>query len=125
MSWFYFFTGFLFYFYWIVSFFYSAHSLLFAGFDTEQKIYKNNPTKMVLRTRRTHRTKASNTKTRTRTRTNTNIKPTPSKKAKTTKTAMTEMKKGGRHPGDDSFWDHFGDLCKFIGYEGMVKVKVP
>jgi hypothetical protein len=93
--------------------FYSAHSLLFAAFDTEQN--KSNPTKRAPRTRRTPRPKTSKANTKTN--------PTPSNKAKAkAKTVMTNMKKGGRHPDTYSFWDHFGDRCKYRGHEGTMKV---
>jgi hypothetical protein len=57
----------------------------------------------------------------------------PSKKAKdktaktpanatTTSTAMNETKKGGRHPDDESFFDLFRDLCKYMGHQGTIKV---
>jgi hypothetical protein len=112
-----FFTGFSFSFYWVISFFYSANSLLFAAFDTERKTKTNNPTKMAPRMRRTNRPKTAKAKAKTK------PKPTLSKKAKTVKTTeMTETKKGGRHPDDDSFWDHFGNLCKYRGRDGTMQV---
>jgi hypothetical protein len=45
-------------------------------------------------------------------KTKANTKPTPPKKAKdtTTKTATPEMKKVGRHPDNDSFFD-FLEIC--------------
>jgi hypothetical protein len=56
----------------------------------------------------------------------TKTKPTPPKKykAKTAraKTSMTEMDNYGRHYYGDSFYDHFGDLCKYKAVHGTTKV---
>jgi hypothetical protein len=92
-----------------------------------RKKSKNNPTKMVPRTKITHRPKTAKAKANAMTKT----KQTPSKKAKTdttgkaatiATTGMTEMKKDGRHADDESFFNHFGGLCKYKGIHGKMKV---
>jgi hypothetical protein len=54
-------------------------------------------------------------------------KSTPFKKAKTANTVTIattgtiETKKGGGHADNESFLDHFGNLCKYRGYHGLMK----
>jgi hypothetical protein len=71
----------------------------------------------MVKTRRTPRPKTAKALTKT--------KPTPYKTAKTSTiatTGTTETKKGGRHADDESFFDRLGDLCRYRGIHGMMKV---
>jgi hypothetical protein len=136
--------------YWVLIFFllgilifYPAHSLLFAAFDMEQsKKRKNIPTKILPQTRRTLQPRQSkptppkkadaDAKAKTKTKppppkkAKANTMPTPPKKAKTNTTrannVVTQMKKVGRHHDYDSFYDHFGSLCKYRDAHGTTKV---
>jgi hypothetical protein len=112
-----FFTEFSFYLYWVIYFFIQPILYFLMHLTRNKKQNKNNPTKMVPRTKRTPKTAKA--------KTNTNPASTKKSKAKTANTttnATTDTKKGGRHPEDKSFFDHFGDICKYRGKQGTVKV---
>jgi hypothetical protein len=55
-------------------------------------------------------------------------KPAPVKTSKTANTStiattgINVMKKGGHHPDDEAFYDRLGNLCKYRGLHGTVRV---